>query len=147
VTRLESISPRLAKRLLEASPQQLRSAARAAAEFARERIGEPSDAVTAAWERLRDRNELSPGERWELESALSTLDCQYLDLMDRFEADAAEPLLNAARAKFANARAVATLLAAFADDAFEAASEATYEASMITDEHRAVLFARIESTL
>jgi hypothetical protein len=144
MTRLESLSPHLADKLRRASSAKQRAAGLAASEFAiaRARIKHP--VLEHAVEKVRAAGMLTPKEKAELDALSGRLDEEYFALQEA-AAEGGASTENYMQL-FGQARAVAALAFAGGEDAFQAATEAIYEAAATTDD-KEYLVALIESAL
>jgi hypothetical protein len=142
--RLETLFPELASKLRRASSAKQRAASFAAAEFAitRARIEHPL--VENSLEKARTACIFTSKEKADLDNLAAQLDAKYFALEEAsLEGQACTedymPI-------FVQARAVAALSFAGCEDAFQAATEAIYEAATTTDD-KEELAAIIQSAL
>lgn len=136
MTRLERLSPDLADRLRHASPPKQRAAALAACEFAVAHTKVEYAIVEKALKKVRAAGVLAPTERAELDALAAQLDEEYFVLQDAAEEGRAstEDYMR----RFSEARAIAALSFVGGEDAFQAATEAIYEAAATTDDNEAL---------
>jgi hypothetical protein len=144
MTRLETLNPDLAEKLRMASESKRRAASLAACEFAisESKVDEPL--VREVLEVLRQSRSLSTAKIEQVEALVARLDEKYFALQEAAEEGRSTP--DEYLRVFSQARAVSALLSAFKKDFFEAATEAVYEASAVTDD-QAKLFSHLEALL
>jgi hypothetical protein len=132
MTRLETLSPDVAGKLQRASVANQRAAALAACEFAIARTGIEHPLVEKALKKVRAAGVLTRKEKAELDTLVAQLDEEYFALQEAAEEGRAstEDYVKV----FGQARAVAALSFATGEDAFQAATEAIYEAAATTDD-------------
>lgn len=137
MSRLETISKSLATALHHAPANRQRAACLAACEFAIAQTGVGSPAVEQALRMLRSSQPISAELKHALDTLAQRLDEEYFDLQDAAEeSDATEDEWKRA---FSQARAVSALVFAFGENAFDAASEAVYEATATVDDNQELL--------
>jgi hypothetical protein len=132
MTRLETLCPDLANLVQRASAPKQRMASLAACEFAVAHAGIDHPIVQNGLERLRTKDEFTAEEKAEIDALVAELDEQYFDLQEA--AEERRPSMGDHVRLFGQARAVAALACAAADDPLEAATEAIYEAAATTDD-------------
>lgn len=137
MSRLESVSTTLTTSLREASTKHQQSACLAACEFAVERSGIDSPIIQHALQAMRNSQPVPPEIKRELKSLEQRLDDEYFHLQEAAEAGNASE--DAWKRAFSHARATSALVFAAGEDAFEAASEAIYEASATVDDNRELI--------
>lgn len=144
MTRLETLSPDLAVKMQRASAAKQRAASLAACEFAISHAKVEHPLVKQALKKVRAAGVLTPKEKAELDALAAQLDEEYFALQEAAEEGQAssEDYMRV----FGQARAVAALAFAGGEDAFQAATEAIYEAAATTDD-KEELSARILSVL
>ena len=144
MSRLESLSPDLADKLRRASAAKQRAASLTASQYALSHAKVEHPLVKKALDKVRTAGVLTPEEKAEIDTLAAQLDEEYLALQEAAEQGRAstEDYMRV----FGQARAVAALSFAGGDDAFQAATEAIYEAAATTDDKDA-LSARIRSVL
>lgn len=130
--RLDTLSTRLAVALHQASEERRRSACLAACEFAVQRTGVESQVVDDGLRMLRASKPLPPDYKLALDALAGRLDDEYFGLQEAAE-DGRATVGDYMR-PFGQARAVTALSFAANQDAFEATSEAVYEAASATDD-------------
>lgn len=123
ISRLESVSPRLAESFRQASPLKQRQAALEACVTAASRVGLEEKEVNAAIEMLRCGSAATPMVREQLETLAARYDDQYFELSEEGdEATKSDALL-----LFSKARVAAALAFALSEDSGQL-HEALYEA-------------------
>ncbi|MFM7038313.1 MAG: hypothetical protein ACKO2L_11390 [Planctomycetaceae bacterium] len=133
MSRLESVSRSLAASLRQVSDRQQRAACLAACEFAVEHSGVDSPVVEHALQALRQSKPVAPQVKRDLEALTQRLDDEYFDLQEAAENGTASE--DEWKRAFSQARAASALVFASGDDAFEAASQAIYEATATVDDN------------
>lgn len=150
MSRLESVAAGVAYRLREATPTVQREVSFAACEFAVRESMIDDQVALRALAKLRESRDLDQASVQRLGHLLSRLDDEYFDLQEAADADESEEENTVGPSEylrvFAKARAVSALLAAFEQDPSDAAAEAVYEASVVTDDPQK-LFRQIEMIL
>ena len=131
MTRLETLTPDIADKLRRASPMKQRAASVAASEFAIAHAKVEHPLVEKALEKLRAGGVLTPKDKAEIDALVARLDEEYFELQEAAEEGRAST--DHYLRVFGQARAVAALSFAGNEDAFEAATEAIYEAAATTD--------------
>jgi hypothetical protein len=124
--RLNSKNPGIVQRLKQATKEQQRNAAIAAAEWALHQSNLGDAELMGISSKIRIVDAISPGDKVKLEVLIEQFDDEYFQAQDE-GLEEAEYL-----DKFSKARAVSALLFAGGDDAFNAAAEAIYEALVST---------------
>jgi hypothetical protein len=144
MTRLEALSPDLARRLQEASASKQRAAGLAAAEFALAHAGVRHPLVESALAKVRSAGALAPKDKAQLDTLAAQLDEEYFALQQAAERgqSGSEEYMRV----FGQARAVSALAFAGREDALQAATEAIYEAAATTDDKKE-FFAVVQSAL
>ena len=132
MTRLETLSSDLAAKVQRASAAKQRAAALAACDFAITHAKVEHPLVKQTLQKVRAEGILTPEERAELDALTEQLDEEYFALQEAAE-DGGATIADYTRV-FGQARAVAALACAGGDDAFQAATEAIYEAAATVDE-------------
>ena len=143
---LELLSPDLVAKLRLASPDKQRAAALVSCEFAISHARVEHPLVEEALRELHVGTVLIPQRKAKIDALASQIDEEYFDLQEAAQEGRAskEEYLQ----MFAKARAVAALSFACTEDAFQAATEAIYEAAAtIGDTNKRELFALVESAL
>jgi hypothetical protein len=144
LSRLETLSPDLARRLRTATTAQRRAAVVAACEFALSHTKIQDTTVAEVMQSMQACISLEPQQKARIQSLAARLDDEYLDLYEAAEADRTK------RAKslclFYEARAVMALTFAWNDDR-ESAQEAIYEAAMAVDRSQIELLRIVQSAL
>jgi len=133
MSRLESVSSSLAASLRQVLDRQQRAACLAACEFAVEHSGVSSPVVEQALQALRQSMPIAPQVKRQLEALTQRLDDEYFDLQEAAENGTASE--DEWKRAFSQARAASALVFAAGEDAFEAASEAIYEATATVDDN------------
>jgi hypothetical protein len=137
MSRLETISNSLVNALRHASENRQRTACLAACEFAVAKTGVSSSAVEQALQLLRASQPIPAELKQDLDALTQRLDEEYFDLQEATEdGNASEEEWKRA---FSQARAVSALAFAAGEDAFDAATEAIYEATATVDENEELL--------
>jgi hypothetical protein len=132
MTRFENQFPDLAAKLKQASVEKQRAVCLAACEYAVARAKIEDPLVMEALGKLRAREVVTIKHKRELEALVEKLDSEYFELAGAFNEGRAS--LDDYQEPFSKARAVASVLYAFHNNAYNAASEAIYEAEAVTDE-------------
>lgn len=132
MTRFEYQFPGLAAELQRAPIEIQRAACLAACEYAvaQSKIEQPI--VLESLRKMRDGKIITDKDKHDLEALVEQLDNEYFDLAEAF--DEGRIIMRNYQMLFAKARAGASVLYAFDPNPYEAASEAIYEASAVTDE-------------
>jgi len=132
MTRLETLSPELVRKLQNTTTEKQRAATLAACEFAVTHATVDYPLVDKSLEKLRSSGVLNPKEIAELDALAAQLDEEYFTLQEAAE----EGRVGAGdyMRVFGRARAVAALSFAGGEDPFHAATDAIYEASATTDD-------------
>jgi hypothetical protein len=133
MTRLETLSPDLARKLEGASVAKQRAAALAACQFAISHAQVNHPLVKNALQRVRAASVLTPEEKAGLDGLAAQLDEEYLAMQEA--ADKGRVSTADYMRLFGQARAVAALSFAGGEDAFHAATEAIYEAAATSDDN------------
>lgn len=133
--RLETIASDLVAKLQVASPSQQRAASLIACQLALQLAPIEAAAVSEALAQLKQEGVLTQLRIAELNALAAKLDSKYLDLQDMEEES---PMKNEALLLFSQARAVSALSFAGGKDAYTAAMETIYEASMTVDDSRRI---------
>ncbi|MCE9545215.1 MAG: hypothetical protein K8T25_06825 [Planctomycetia bacterium] len=139
MSRLETISATLVKRIRRASPSKQRAAALAAATLAVSATNVNHPAVTKSIAFLKAQKKVTARQKNELKSLLSDLDEEYFTLQEAAEDGTAST--DDCLKLFSQARAVSAVLFAGSDDPLEAATEAIYEATATSDDPKSILSA------
>ena len=144
MSRLETMCPKLAAKLELVSAAKQRAATLVACEFAISHAKVEHPLIDKTLKRVRAAGVLTPKEKAELDALAAQLDEEYFALQDAAEEGRAstEDYMRV----FGQARAVAALFFAGGEDAFQAATEAIYEAAASTDD-KEELSARVLSAL
>ena len=133
--RLESIAGDLVAKLQVASSERQRAASLIACQLALQSAPIEAEIVSEALAQLKRDGVLTLQRIAELNDFAAMLDGKYLDLQDMAEES---PMKNETLLLFGQARAVSALSFAGGKDAFAAAVEAIYEASMTVDDSRII---------
>lgn len=139
LSRLETLSPGLARAVGSAGEEQCRAAAIVGAALAAERTGLTARAAAEVLDALRDRGVVDADLRSAVDALVAELDEAQWDVQDRVDAGTAgvEDHLVA----FRRARAASSVAFAADADARTAALEGLYEASAAVDDLDALLSA------
>lgn len=136
-SRLESLSPELARAVEDASAAQRHDAALAASALAVEQTGLRNVAVDAALQELRGNGTVDDSRRSELYALVEELDEAYWDTQELVESGSAAG--SDALSAFRQARAAASVAFATETGARTAALEGLYEAVAALDDVAAVV--------
>ncbi len=131
MSRLAIVSGSLASALRRASVDQQRDVSLKACEFAVERSGVCSPIVDQVLQLLRASRRVPSEWIHDLQALTQRLDNEYFDLQQA--ADEGRTNDDEWKRMFSQARAASALMFASGADAFEAASEAIYEAAATVD--------------
>lgn len=130
-TRLDTISPRLAAEIFDASPDRQRRIVFVACEFAAKRARLIQPEVVSALEILREGGIAPPEMKISVEELASRADDAYLDSLER--QDAPEDAQRKTLELFAQARALSAIALALDPTTAMAPHDVIYEAAMATD--------------
>lgn len=134
--RLETIASDVVAKLQVASPEQQRAASLIACQLALQVAPIEAPVVSEALAQLNQEGVLTQLRIAELNALAAKLDSKYFDLQDMAEEES--PMKNEALLFFSQARAVSALSFAGGKDAYIAAMETIYEASMTVDDSRKI---------
>jgi hypothetical protein len=132
MNRLETLIPDLADKLRIASTLKQRASSLAASEYAISHAKFEHPLVEKALEIVRAGGVFTPKYKAEIEALVTRLDERYFELQEAAEEGGLSP--DDYLRVFGQARAVAALSFSGNEDAFEAATEAIYEAAASTDD-------------
>ena len=132
MNRLETLIPDLADKLRIASTLKQRASSLAASEYAISHAKFEHPLVEKALEIVRAGGVFTPKYKTEIEALVTRLDERYFELQEAAEEGGLSP--DDYLRVFGQARAVAALSFSGNEDAFEAATEAIYEAAASTDD-------------
>ncbi|MES2793024.1 MAG: hypothetical protein V4719_25655 [Planctomycetota bacterium] len=144
MVRLEALFPDLVDKLRCASDTKQRKAGLAASEFAISHVAFEHTLVKRILEKVRATGILTPKEKAEIDGLAEKFDDEYFAMQDAAEKEQSSS--DDYMRSFGKARAVAALSFAGNENAFEAATEAIYEAAATTIDQEE-LFALIQSVL
>lgn len=144
MVRLKALYPDLVDKLRSASDTKQRKAGLAASEFAISHAALEHPLVNRTLEKVRATGILTPKEKVEIDGLAEKFDDEYFAMQEA--AEHGQTSSDDYMQSFSKARAVAALSFAGSENAFEAATEAIYEAAATTDDQEE-LSALIQSVL